>query len=383
MYHVMPARDKGALLLLLLASASQASQTTRAAIKPPTLIHSHLWITRRFFSAAPRLQLHQAISTSSSPPPPQLVLSLLASTKPAQVITTNSSRHPYTTVATMSSKLIPTDPEQVMAIRQITPNVVTCSVPFSRFGVVRVGGRGTIVRMTTGGLAVFSPVALTPTVKSKIAELVAPGTGKSVDYIIAGDIEHHIFLSEWKKEFPAAKVLGPEGLPEKRAKVTNDDKVTQIDFHHVFNDENHDGRGLEQEFLADFDVEYVSAHANKEVVLCYKPDKVLIQADLFFNLPAREQYSRVPADQHGGGVLHGLMNKFFQSFQNTEGEAKGNKRFQWYVLSAGNRDKYNESIRRIMKWDFDAVIPCHGETIEKGGKDVFSKVFQWHLQGSK
>jgi hypothetical protein len=44
----------------------------------------------------------------------------------------------------MSNKLIPANPEDVMVIRDVTPNVVTLSVPFSRFGRLRVGGRGTI-----------------------------------------------------------------------------------------------------------------------------------------------------------------------------------------------------------------------------------------------
>lgn len=284
----------------------------------------------------------------------------------------------------MSSKLIPASPEEVMVIRHVTPNIVTCSVPFSRFGVVRVGGRGTIVKMSDGGLAVFSPVALTQAVKDKVLELSGGSGGQQprVAYIIAGDIEHHIFLSEWKREYPAAKVIGPAGLPEKRAKVTGDEKITPIDFHAVLDEASHDGKAvLDPAFLADFDVEYVGAHANKEIVLCYRPDRVLIEADLFFNLPCVEQYSRVPGGHEK--MVPGIVNRFFQSFQSTEGEATGNKRFQWYVLSAGNREKYNESIRRIHQWDFDTVIPCHGETIEKDGKHVFNKVFEWHLQGSK
>lgn len=44
----------------------------------------------------------------------------------------------------MSSKLIPSNPAGVAIIRNITPNVVTVSVPFARFGIIRVGGRGTI-----------------------------------------------------------------------------------------------------------------------------------------------------------------------------------------------------------------------------------------------
>jgi hypothetical protein len=44
----------------------------------------------------------------------------------------------------MSSKLIPTNPSDVMVIRDVTPNVITLSVPFNRFGKLKVGGRGTI-----------------------------------------------------------------------------------------------------------------------------------------------------------------------------------------------------------------------------------------------
>lgn len=44
----------------------------------------------------------------------------------------------------MSSKLVPANPEDVMVIRDVTPNIVTLSVPFSRFGKLRIGGRGTV-----------------------------------------------------------------------------------------------------------------------------------------------------------------------------------------------------------------------------------------------
>jgi len=44
----------------------------------------------------------------------------------------------------MSSKLIPANPSDVMVIRDITPNVVTFSVPFARFGRLKIGGRGTL-----------------------------------------------------------------------------------------------------------------------------------------------------------------------------------------------------------------------------------------------
>jgi hypothetical protein len=44
----------------------------------------------------------------------------------------------------MSSKLIPSNPDKVMVIRNITADVVTLSLPFSRFGQINIGGRGTL-----------------------------------------------------------------------------------------------------------------------------------------------------------------------------------------------------------------------------------------------
>jgi hypothetical protein len=45
----------------------------------------------------------------------------------------------------MASKLVPSDPAKVMVIRDVVPRqITTLSVPFWRFGRVKVGGRGTI-----------------------------------------------------------------------------------------------------------------------------------------------------------------------------------------------------------------------------------------------
>jgi hypothetical protein len=43
-----------------------------------------------------------------------------------------------------SKKLVPSDPASVMVIRQLTPAVSTLSVPFKRFGLIKVGGRATV-----------------------------------------------------------------------------------------------------------------------------------------------------------------------------------------------------------------------------------------------
>ncbi len=232
------------------------------------------------------------------------------------------------------------------------------------------------VRLTSGALAVFSPVAFTPEVKAKVAEL-----GGTIKYIVALDIEHHIFVSEWKKEFPEANIIGPEGLPEKRKKM-KDDKVGGEDFFGVFQAKTKADMKITPEFDADFEYEYVDSHMNKQLVFFYKPDKVLIEADLMFNLPPTEQYSRVTDyDKEKPGA--GILGRFFQNLQSTQGDVLGTKRFLWYVISRGDRAGFNASITRIDSWDFDSLIPCHGDTIDKNAKETFRKVFEWHLTGHK
>ena len=223
------------------------------------------------------------------------------------------------------------------------------------------------VKLQNGSLAVFSPTALTPEVRSTVDTL-----GADVKYLAALDYEHHIFLSEWSRAFPAATVLGVEGLPEKREA---DPATAGLKFQHVWTAQNKRDMHVDADFDAEFDVEYVNGHANKELVFYHKPDKTLIEADLMFNLPATEQYSK-----SGEDPTTGIWTKLFSPLQHTSGTAIWQKRFIWYLTSK-DKPSFNDSMGKIDAWDFDRIIPCHGDVIETGGKGIFQKVFGWHLKG--
>jgi hypothetical protein len=117
---------------------------------------------------------------------------------------------------------------------------------------------------------------------------------------------------------------------------------------------------------------------NKELVFNYKPDKTLIEADLLFNLPATEQFSKTGLDARSG-----ILTKLFSALNSTAGSAMGQRRFIWYAVSSGNRPSYSASMNKINGWDFDKIIPCHGDVIESDGKGIFQKIFAWHLEKSK
>ena len=90
--------------------------------------------------------------------------------------------------------------------------------------------------------------------------------GNNVGYIAALDFEHHIFISDWAKAYPTAKVLGVEGLPEKREK---DPGTKGSNFEYVFTQKNKASMKVDAQFDREFDYEYVSSHANKELVFCH------------------------------------------------------------------------------------------------------------------
>ncbi|KAF9894556.1 hypothetical protein FE257_006441 [Aspergillus nanangensis] len=270
----------------------------------------------------------------------------------------------------MSRRLFPTNPSEVMVIRNVTSDVITMSLPFARYGRLKFGGRGTLVKMESGSLAVFSPVTLTPEVRE-----VVSGLGGNVKYIAALDLEHHIHVTSWKDAYPDAEILAPEGLLEKRQ---SSPEYKNTPFQHIFRKEDGGKRSISPEFDKEFETEYVYGHQSRELVFLHKRSLTLIEADLLFNLPAREQYSRT-----GESATSGCFTSMISPLLSAQPPATWQKRFQWYLLSGADRRAYIESVRRIDQWDFNRLIPCHGDVIESGAKGVFRTVMEWFLDDKK
>lgn len=229
------------------------------------------------------------------------------------------------------------------------------------------------VKLSTGSLAVFSPVNLTPEVREKVDSL-----GGNVKYIAAPDLQHHLHLTAWQKAFPQAEILAPDGLWEKRQSIP-EFKDTTTAFQHVFKPQDvGSSKAISAEFDAEFENEYVYGHGSRELVFLHKPSQTVIEADMLFNLPAKEQYS-----QSAEGTKPNLLTRLVFPMLGTAPPATGQRRFAWWILSSRNRSVFTESVRRIEKWDFDRLIPCHGDVIETGAKGVWRDVMAWFLDDKK
>ena len=222
------------------------------------------------------------------------------------------------------------------------------------------------VKLATGSLAIFSPVSLTPDVRETVQSL-----GGDVRYIAAPDLQHHLHVTAWKEAYPQAQILGPEGLWEKRQKSP---EFKDTPFDHVFKKDG-SPRTISAEFDAEFDHEYVHGHGSRELVFLHRPTRTVIEADLLFNLPANEQYSKAEEGSTGN-----FLTRLVLPMLSTQAPAIGQRRFAWWILSSNDRHSFSQSVRRINQWDFDRLIPCHGDVIETGAKSIFQDVMAWFLR---
>ncbi|TDL21952.1 hypothetical protein BD410DRAFT_789034 [Rickenella mellea] len=234
-------------------------------------------------------------------------------------------------------------------IREVAKDVWIFSKPFARFGLVPVGGRSTAVKLAEGDVWVLASTPLNTETKTKIDEL------GPVKYIVGPDSVHYLFLREFKKAYPQAKLIGVETLLKKN-------ELADLKFDGAY---GADPEGTKYGFENEIKACYFSGFQNKDVAFFHEPSKSLIEADLLFNLPCKEQYSKT--NSSGKIPIFSNINPF----------GWAHKRFVW---DAG-RDKVamRRDAKTVAGWNFTRVIPCHGDVIETDGNKAWREAYKWFL----
>lgn len=139
-HRLLIARAPDSLFHPQRAIATKAARPIRIPVKASSIRHNH---TQK-----------PSASQIKKPTPKRAILATIAfgSILSAVVGTFIYGRSRDKPNHKMASKLVPKNPSDVMVIRDVTPNVVTFSVPFLRFGRVPIGGRGTLGKMLKSSL---------------------------------------------------------------------------------------------------------------------------------------------------------------------------------------------------------------------------------------
>ncbi|KAJ3505916.1 hypothetical protein NLJ89_g7162 [Agrocybe chaxingu] len=207
-----------------------------------------------------------------------------------------------------------------------------------------LGGRSTAVQLRDGGVWLLASTPLTAETKAKLNEL------GPVKYIIGADAVHHLFLGEYKNAYQSAKLIAPVD-----AIARHGDATLQFDGETKY--------GFEDEI----EHCYFTGFKNKDVAFLHRSSKSLIEADLLLNLPAKEQYSKT---KEASTLLFGFG---------------GFGPFSWvHRKFMGGLAVDQEAMRRDAKivsgWDFNRIIPCHGDVIEGDGKKAWNELYKDFLE---
>jgi hypothetical protein len=216
----------------------------------------------------------------------------------------------------------------------------TAARPLKFLGL-EVGTRMSCVRLSSGGLFIHSPVSLDEATKRAL-DALGP-----VRFVVAPNRYHHLYVGDYFKAYPKARIFAAPALPEKR---------TDLRFHGVLASEPPQGWAGEIDQIAVAGMPLLN-----EVVFFHKRSRTLILTDLAMNICRESPF----------------WLKLSASFTGNYGKLAVPPELRWVMF----RDKpaARESINRILQWDFDRVSVTHGEIYESGGKAALKAAYAWLL----
>ena len=207
-------------------------------------------------------------------------------------------------------------------------------------GGFHYGTRTAVIRLSDGGLFIWSPIKLTDELRSQIDAL------GEVRHLVPPNSLHHLFVDDWRTAYPNAKVYAPPRLRKKRR---------DIDFAADL--------GNESPAAWAGDIEQVVVPGcliTDEVVFFHRRSATVLFTDLIQQFPKgwfsgwREIVARLD-------LMVGAEPAVPRKFRNT------------FV----NRRAARAALARIQAWPAEKVLMAHGAPVERDGRAFIARAFQW------
>jgi hypothetical protein len=216
----------------------------------------------------------------------------------------------------------------------------TYEEPLVFFGV-ELGRITTVIELSSGGLFVQSPAELTPDLRAALGELgdvrfVAP----------ASKLHGHLYVEQYREAFPDVELLAAPGLAARRPDLRFDGLL---------------GDTPDPRWSADIDQVAVDGHRwLTEIAYYHRSSGTVILGDVGFHVgPSSPLKTR-------------LVARLLRVYRRVGPPIE-------FRLTIANEDTFRRSIRDVLAWEFDRLIPGHGEIVETGGKRAVAEGFDWIL----
>lgn len=200
--------------------------------------------------------------------------------------------------------------------------------------------RMAVIRLSGGGLMVWSPVALTEALRSGIAAL------GEVRALVAPNSLHHLFLAQWRAAFPSASLHAAPGFRRRCPDIAVDADL---------------GDAAAPDWASDIEQVVVPGNAiTTEVVFFHRASRTVLFTDLI------QQFDR--------GWFAGWRAVVARLDRLVGTEAAVPQKFR---VAFTDRRAARDAIRRVMAWPADRVLMAHGAPVMEGGAAFIRRAFGW------
>lgn len=229
-------------------------------------------------------------------------------------------------------------------LSEVVPGVVWAAERPFLWNNIDVGGKMAVVKLSDGSLWVHSPVELNVDLRNSLAS-IGP-----IAHIVSPNYEHVKYAKEWKDAYPDATLYGCPGLIEKEKGIAYDVEIGQ-------------DNKAPAAWGGDIEVCWFDCEKNpfmggpffNEVVFLHAPSRTLIVTDIYWNYPA----DNVPS---GTWLWKQGMDKVYLPF------------YRNFMIDS--RSKFETAMARVEAWEFDKVLPCHGDIVTSEAKRALLEFLQ-------
>ena len=203
--------------------------------------------------------------------------------------------------------------------------------------------RAAVIRLRDGGIFVWSPVALSTSLRAEI-DALGP-----VRHIVAPNKLHNLWLGDWKTAYPGARLYAAPGLSRKRRDLAFDGVL---------------GDRSEPAWAEDLDQVLVPGSAAlTEIVFLHKPSRTAIFCDLIQNFPR---------DWFKG--WRGWLARLDGIVQPLHGAPK-----EWRATFR-HRERTRRAVQRIIDFAPEQVFLPHGDLVRQDGTRFVRDGFRWLMR---
>jgi hypothetical protein len=200
--------------------------------------------------------------------------------------------------------------------------------------------RMAVIRLSDASLFIWSPIPLTDGLRTEVDAL------GQVRHIVAPNSLHHLFLPEWKRAYPGARVYAPPGLRRKRQDIVFDADL---------------GAAPGPDWAGEIDQVLMQGNLiTTEVVFFHVKSGTVLFADLLQQLPA-SSFSSWRALVAKLDLMVGPEPSVPRKFR----------------VALTNHRAARDALERIFAWPAEKVLMAHGTPVENDARAFLRGAFRW------